>query len=211
MLTDQRGFARHVDGNSDGTIRCDIGAFEFGAEFVPTPPGPLAIGATTVATGEAGVSFTSDLMISGGVTPYIVSITKGKLPSGLSLGNDGIISGTLSQNAKSAKITVRITDSVNESVTQTFTITVVKAVRIAEKAETGRVGKDYRASFKPKGGRGPFSWSITSGVLPPDLNFNTATGAITGIPTQAGEFPLTVQVTDALGGVEVENLTLRIR
>ena len=30
LLTDQRGFARHVDGNSDGTTRCDIGAFEFG-------------------------------------------------------------------------------------------------------------------------------------------------------------------------------------
>ena len=32
LQTDQRGFARHVDGNSDGTTRCDIGAFEFGAD-----------------------------------------------------------------------------------------------------------------------------------------------------------------------------------
>ena len=32
LQTDQRGFARHVDGNSDGTARCDIGAFEFGAD-----------------------------------------------------------------------------------------------------------------------------------------------------------------------------------
>ena len=43
------------------------------------------------------------------------------------------------------------------------------------------------------------------------LSFNTATGAIAGIPEEAGEFPLTVQVTDALGGVAVENLTLKIR
>ena len=221
LLTDQRGFARHVDGNSDGTIRCDIGAFEFGAEFVPTPrppappappaPTPLVVTATTIATGEAGLSFTSDLMISGGVAPYFVSITKGKLPSGLSLGNDGIISGTLSSNAKSAKITVQVTDSLNDSVTQPFTITVLKGVRISEKAKAGRVGKDYRASFKTNGGRGPFSWSITSGALPPGLNFNTTTGALTGIPTQPGEFPLTVQVTDALGGVDAENVTLKIR
>ena len=28
LQTDQRGFARHVDGNNDGTARCDIGAVE---------------------------------------------------------------------------------------------------------------------------------------------------------------------------------------
>ena len=31
LLKDQRGFARNVDGNSDGAARCDIGAVEFGA------------------------------------------------------------------------------------------------------------------------------------------------------------------------------------
>jgi FG-GAP-like repeat len=31
LQTDQRGFARHVDGNQDSTARCDIGAVEFGA------------------------------------------------------------------------------------------------------------------------------------------------------------------------------------
>jgi Putative Ig domain len=216
LLTEQRGFARHVDGNNDGTVRCDIGAFEYGAESVPVPPppppppAPLAIGATTLATGEAGVFFASDLMISGGVAPYIVSLIKGKLPAGLSLGNEGIISGTISPKAKSATISVRITDSLNESLTQTFTITVLKTLHVSESARTGRVGKDYAASFKIRGGLGPFNWSITSGALPTGLSFNTTTGAITGIPTQAGKFPLTVQVSDALGGVDAENLTLTV-
>ena len=31
MPTDQRGFHRPVDGNNDGTARCDIGAVEYGA------------------------------------------------------------------------------------------------------------------------------------------------------------------------------------
>ena len=207
LITEQRGFARHADGNNDGTIRCDIGAFEFGAELLPIP---LDVGATTLAMGEAGVSFVSDLMISGGVAPYVVSITKGRLPLGLSLGNDGVISGTPSPNAKSEKITVRITDSVNESVTHTFTITVLKALHIAGKLKAGRVGKDYTDSLKARGGLGPFNWNITSGAVP-GLSFNNATGALAGVPTQAGEFPLTVQVTDALGGVDTETLTLRIR
>jgi hypothetical protein len=166
--------------------------------------------ATTLGIGEAGVSFTGDLMVSGGVTPYTVSITKGALPAGLSLGNDGIISGTLSSNAKSGKITVRITDSVNESITQTFTINVVKALSVSGKVKTGRMGKNYNASFKIKGGQSPFTWSITSGALPMGLSFNTATGAIAGMPTESGVFPLTAQVADALGGVAAVNQTLKI-
>ncbi len=182
----------------------------FATALAPTPPA-LNIGATAFATGEAGVPFTSDLMISGGVSPYIVSISRGNLPAGLGLGNDGIISGILSPNAKNEKIAVRITDSLNESVSKTFTITVVKALRIVEKVKPGRIGRDYRASFKTKGGRGPFNWSVIAGALPPGLSFETSTGAITGSPTQAGEFPFTVQATDALGGVDVENVTLRIQ
>jgi hypothetical protein len=195
-------------------IPMSLGAFEYGAEFVPVPPPPpppLAVGVTTVATGEAGVSFTSDLMISGGIPPYIVSLIKGALPAGLSLGNDGVIFGTISPAAKNTKLTVRITDSVNDSVTKTFKMTILKALRVSERATTGRVGKDYKASFNVKGGLGPFNWSITSGVLPAGLSFNSATGTITGIPTQAGTFPLTVQVTDALGGVDAESLTLTVK
>jgi hypothetical protein len=150
-------------------------------------------------------------MISGGVAPYIVSITKGALPAGLSLGNDGIISGTISPNARSAKITVRITDAINESIAQTFTITVTKALSVSAKVKTGRTGRNYNASFRVKGGRGPFNWVITSGALPMGLSINTATGAIKGIPSESGTFPLTVQVTDALGGVDVENLTLTVQ
>ena len=199
LTTDQRGFPRPFNGRI-----CDIGSYELQAD-------PLTIGVTTVATGEAGVSFTSDLMIFGGVAPYLVSITKGALPAGLSLGNDGIISGTPSPTAKSAKITVHITDALNGSVGKTFTIPVLKALNVSAKAKTGRVGKNYSASLKIKGGLGPFNWSITAGALPPGLSFNTATGAITGIPSQAGEFPLTVQVTDALGGVDAENLVLTVK
>src|SRR4030095_8132318 len=124
LPTDQRGFARHFDGNNDGTVRCDIGAFEYVAESAPVPSLPLAVGLTTVATGEAGLSFTSDLMISGGIPPYIVSLIKGALPAGLSLGNDGVISGTISPAAKNTKLTVRITDSVNDSVTKSFKMTI---------------------------------------------------------------------------------------
>jgi len=37
---DQRGLARPVDGDGDETADCDIGAFEFGADFSPTSSSP---------------------------------------------------------------------------------------------------------------------------------------------------------------------------
>ena len=184
----------------------------FATMLVPSPPPPLAIGATTLATGEAGVPFTSDLLISGGVPPYTVSVIEGALPAGLSLGNDGIISGIISPRAKGGSITVRITDdSVNDSVTKSFKITILRALNVSQNAKTGRVGKNYHDSLRRTGGLGPFNWSMTAGVLPIGLSFDRTTGAITGVPTQAGTFPITVQVTDALGGVDAANVTLRIR
>ncbi len=65
LLTDQRGFARHVDGNNDGTGRCDIGAFESGAEFVPVPTPTLTVskagtGTGTVTSNPAGINCGGD-------------------------------------------------------------------------------------------------------------------------------------------------------
>lgn len=48
LANDQRGLRRSVDGNGDGTARCDIGAYELDPNYVPTPtatpggPGPTA-------------------------------------------------------------------------------------------------------------------------------------------------------------------------
>ena len=58
LLTDQRGKPRIVDGNGDGTSRCDIGAFEFFPvvnNFVTLDPGlDTAFDSTPVPGGPAG-------------------------------------------------------------------------------------------------------------------------------------------------------------
>jgi hypothetical protein len=43
ISTDQRGFARHVDGNNDGTARCDIGAVEFSASSATLSAGSATL------------------------------------------------------------------------------------------------------------------------------------------------------------------------
>ncbi len=45
----------------------------------------------------------------------------------------------------------------------------------------------------------PVPWSIPSGKLPPGLSLNTATGVLSGTPTGAGNYPITVRVEDYTG------------
>jgi hypothetical protein len=40
------------------------------------------------------------------------------------------------------------------------------------------------------------NWAITAGTIPPGLSLATATGAISGTPTTAGDYYFTVQITD---------------
>ena len=48
-------------------------------------------------------------------------------------------------------------------------------------------------------GTGPYTWSISSGALPPGLSMNSS-GLITGTPTTAGfGFFVCIKVTDAAG------------
>jgi hypothetical protein len=58
------------------------------------------------------------------------------------------------------------------------------------------VGRPYRYQWRASGGVPPYKWMATG--LPPGLSMS-ASGLLSGTPTRAGTFTLTVMVTDALG------------
>ena len=60
----------------------------------------------------------------------------------------------------------------------------------------GAVGVSYNATLMAHGGNTPYAWSIHKGTLPPGLNLDSGTGAISGVPISGGDFIFTAIVSD---------------
>ena len=67
-------------------------------------------------------------------------------------------------------------------------------------ATAGEAGAAFSSTLVVSGGVAPYTFSITSGSLPPGLTLNTATGMITGTPTTAGIFYFSAKVVDSTSG-----------
>ena len=72
-------------------------------------------------------------------------------------------------------------------------------------AKTRRENSDFN-TFVP-----PYRWQITQGKLPDGLwRLSPLTGVIWGVPTEIGNFPITVEVTDSAGKVARRALVIEI-
>ncbi len=60
-------------------------------------------------------------------------------------------------------------------------------------------GVPYSAGLQATGGSAPYSWKMATGSLPAGLSFNAAQALISGVATQNGTFPITIQATDHAG------------
>lgn len=88
---------------------------------------------------------------------------------------------------------------------------MIRAPIIAASSFTGVPGTPFNQKLVARKGIPPYSWTITSGILPPGLTLNGSTGSIAGTPLQAGSFPFTVQVRDMSGAVSARALSMAIQ
>ena len=178
-------------------------------------PQPLAV-ACAANTATTSVPYSSAVAASGGTGPYTFALTSGSLPPGFSLDpSTGAIAGTTAKTG-TYSYTVTVTDSSSATAPTSgcsivvSALTALKATFPSGPPATGKVGAGFNASVTATGGAGPYTFSLTTGSLPPGLTLNTSTGAITGIPTTAGKYTATVTVTDSINETATASGTITI-
>jgi Putative Ig domain len=167
---------------------------------------PPALALNAMPAPPAGVDGTSygpfSFSVTGGFLPLTWSTTPNSLPPGLSLGTDGSLTGTPT-SIKTFNFTVTVTDSsaptpATSSLPFSVNITAPPAPTInAAEPLTGTVGLLYAPfQFTVSGGLAPLGWLETP-LLSNGLSLSSD-GILSGTPTAAGQFPITLNVTDAL-------------
>jgi hypothetical protein len=74
----------------------------------------------------------------------------------------------------------------------------------------GNARASYNTQMEARGGAGGYSWSVVSGKLPAGIQLN-ANGLLSGMPTEAGLFNLSVQVKDSTGKISQAPFALGVK
>ena len=183
--------ARIADGRSDTkSLTLDVRN-----RLTLTRTGDLA--ARTVRT-EVGIDLDGAVLAAGGFGTYTWSI-EGDLPPGLTLGEDGTITGAPEESG-SYRFTVVVTDA--ESRRATYVARFVVAERLSIKSrllKPARVGFFMSRKVATLGGIAPMRTKVKRGPLPPGIFFDRLAGVFVGSPTKAGSWKIRVEIIDALG------------
>lgn len=172
--------------------------------------GPPVILTTALPDAMLSTAYPYGVSAAQGVAPYVWSMESGSLPPGLTLGADGLFSGSPS-NSGAFNFTVRVTGGNTLFATKNLTINVIAPLNILTTAlPDGQMGSAYSQPIAATGGYAPYGWSIVAGALPTGVTITT-TGELSGTPAVSGVFNFTVRAQNFGGGAfDDQPLTLNV-
>lgn len=197
------------------------GSFPIRLQFVGTSPAlerdytlavnPMTIEARVLPNAQAGRPYLENLTVFGGTTPHQWTMPAGQLPQGLALSAAGVISGT-PVYASPRTFTAHVADSAGRTASREFTLNVDpdSALTITTASlPGGTMNMGYSTNLAGAGGTASYTFSLSSGPLPAGLALQSS-GVLSGTPTIAGTYPITVKITDAAARTATKSFTLVI-
>jgi hypothetical protein len=168
----------------------------------------LSVTAQVLSSATTGSLYSAGLTASGGGLPYSWKISSGRLPDGIEIDSStGVLSGTTSQTGTFA-FQASVIDSRGVDAYGSFSILVLGNTPptlsiTTQTLPSATVESPYSVSLAAIGGAPPYSWNISSGVLPDGFELDRDTGLLSGTTTDTGTFGFRASVTDSQG-VEVD-------
>ncbi len=163
-------------------------------------------------TATYGAAYTQVLTAGGSPGPYTYSLS-GTLPAGLSFSGN-TLSGVPTAPG-SYPVSITATDAgltgagAPFSITQAYTIEVPSPTLMLTPATlpATTAGLAYSETLSATGGVAPYTYTVTAGTLPTGLALSSA-GVLSGTPTEAGSFAVSVTATDTYGQAVTRAYTL---
>jgi len=191
----------------------------------PTPaaPTPLFCSGGDLGTAQLGDVYIADItclnspqnppvfsvsVLSGSFPPGLIVLAANGLNNGGNLNVAAQVAGVPNQTGNYS-FTLHITDGMGNIGQRQIKLHVSGLAIVNTGIAAGTVATPYTQTLDVRGGTAPYAFSLT-GSLPTGISIDPASGAISGTPSTAGSYLVTVQVTDSMGDKLTRNYTLNI-
>lgn len=176
-----------------------------------------AIGITTdtLPNATAGQPYNQALAVAGGTDPHSFTLVSGDLPPGLSLAEDGTISGIpICSGSESFTFTVSATDSNGPGCNKTLSISCAGCDWLDGNNPPANPNSwdTMNFQFVSSGGVAPYTFVVIAGTLPDGLSLSLG-GLLSGVPSidQDTTYNYSVEVTDSHGDTCTKNFVMNLK
>ena len=162
---------------------------------VTNPGNQSNVSGTAISTLQIGASDTSS-------TATLSYSDTGTLPPGLAINTStGAITGTPT-TAGTYSVTIKVTDNAGYSAQKSFTWTITNTLSVTNPGDQSDVSGTAITPLTIVATDSSSTATLScsdNGTLPPGLSIDGSSGTITGTPTIAGTYSVTITVADSAG------------